>query len=130
MKKMVFPLALGLLALNQFVLPRWVGPAMGDMAANFVFILIRIFVYLGIALILTRFFSFRRFQSLSAVALLLAIEHFGFRVFLLLSDYRDNPAAFSEGLSGPLFGLAMSYMIGLPLILLVAFLGTALGHRR
>lgn len=120
-------LALAILAANQFVVARAVGGWASETAANYVYVLVRILVFFGLALLLTRWTGFRRFRALSAVGLLVAVEHIGFRLILVLQDYRANPAEYAEGLTGPIFGLMMSYIIGLPVVLLIAFLGTSLG---
>ena len=128
--RVLWILALLVLGANQFIASRWVGAWAGEGAANSVYILVRILVFFGLSVLLTRVSGFKRFQAMSALAILVAVEHIGFRLVLILQDYRANPAEYAQGLSGPLFGLFMSYIIGLPVILLIGFLGTSLGLRR
>jgi hypothetical protein len=128
--RVLWPLSLLLLAANRFLIGPVVGTSAGEVAGNTVFVFIRVVVFFLLALLLTRFSDFRRFRALSAVGLLVAVEHIGFNLVTILSSFRANPADYPDGLSGPLFGLFMSYMIGLPIILLIAFLGTALGSRK
>lgn len=128
--RVLWALALVVLAANRFLIGPAVGASAGEMTGNTVFVFIRVVVFFLLALLLTRFSDFRRFRALSGVGLLVAFEHIGFNLVTILSSYRANPADYPEGLAGPLYGLFMSYMIGLPIILLIAFLGTALGSRK
>jgi len=117
----------GVLAVNRISLSPAVGAVWGELAGNGVFILVRMLSYFLLALLLARVAGFTRFRAISAVALLVAVEHLGFNLVSLFSSYRSNPADYPEGLAGPLFGLFMSYMIALPVVLLVALVGHLLG---
>jgi hypothetical protein len=128
--RVLWILSLLLLAANRFLIGPAVGASAGEVTGNMVFVFIRVVVFFLLALLLTRVSGFRRFRALSAVGLLVAVEHIGFNLVMILSSFRSNPADYPQGLSGPLFGLFMSYMIGLPIILLIAFFGTALGSRK
>jgi hypothetical protein len=97
--------------------------------ANFTYVLGRVLVFFAFALLLGRGSSLRRFQALSAVSLLVALEHLGFRLVLILQDFKANPGEYAQGLGGPLFGLLMSYIMGLPVVLLIALAGHTLGRK-
>ncbi len=123
-------LALLVLAANRFLISPRVGALAGESVGNYVFILSRVLIFFLVAVLLTRLSGFRRFQTLSAVGLLVAVEHLGFNLATILMTARSDPSQYPEGLGGPLFGLFMSYMVGLPMVLLIAFFGTALGGRK
>ncbi|NDD92940.1 hypothetical protein EBZ37_12755 [bacterium] len=83
-----------------------------------------------LSVLLVRLSGFPRFRVFSALGILVAFEHVGFNLISLLGAYGTDPGQIPEGLSKPLFGLFMSYMFGLPVVLLIGFLGSSLGSRR
>ena len=120
----------GVLAVNRFWLSPAVGATYGAIPGNTTFVFVRVSSFFILSVLLARLAGFQRFRTISALALLVALEHLGFNLMGILSGYRANPSEYPEGLSGPLFGLTVSYMMGLPFILLIGFLGHALGQRK
>jgi hypothetical protein len=124
--------ALGLLLLggNLLALPLLVTQLAGDGWAMGIYAAGRFAVVLLLGLGWMAYSNLRRSEALWGVAFLILAEQFLFRGGSLLYDAYRHPEGWAgASLSGVSFGLLMSYLIFLPVILIVAWLGTEIGTK-
>jgi hypothetical protein len=131
MLNLTFLTALGTLEFGLFV----VGPLLQNRAgpgpANVFYILLRVLVIGTFA-----YFSVRRdkralFGTLSMTGFLIFLDQVVFKSIWLMIEIKKNPSLW-EGVDpkGAIFNSAFSYVVSLPMVLLLAFLGAMLALRK
>ncbi len=113
---LVFFVAIGLQGLWRLVLEPMARLGMGESAANFLFVALRVGVMVGLPLMLAWGCRFSRFGALAATALATLIESVGFTVLSL----PEAPA---------LTLLLQVFILNLPIVLLFGLAGYELGRR-
>lgn len=123
-----FLISLGLLASGLF----WVGPHLqnsaGQDTANIFYIALRVAVIAIFSFLAVWKYEKNTYHAMSFTGLLVFTDQVGLKSIYFLTQFKTHPADW-EGvtLSAVLFNSAFSYIVFLPLILLIAFLGSALG---
>ncbi len=119
--------SLGILALQYFV----IGPKItGNGAAVAVLMITRIVIGIGLGYLLTRAAARNRFQSVSSVALIFLIDQVAFKGLWAIQNQKLHPELWDElSRQALVSGLASGFVSFMPVILVVAFVGTELGIR-
>jgi hypothetical protein len=110
----------------------FVGPvAQGSMSpelANALYVALRVLVMLAFSFIAVRRFHKNMYHALSFTGLLIFIDHVGVRSLWLAWQYRQNPASWEgAGLFAVLYNNAFAYIVFLPAIMMVSFVGASIG---
>lgn len=113
-----------ILALNAFFLAPFLISKFDIATANIGYGSVRLAAYIVFSYLCARVYSHGRYQLMGATAFLAFVDQVVFKSILLWIDYQKNPAEWADHFSGALFGSAMGYMVFLPIILLLAFLGS------
>jgi hypothetical protein len=116
---LVFFAAVGLQGLWRLVLEPMAQTSLGGNLGNFIYVLLRVGVILGLPLVLAWGCGFSRFGALAATALATLIESVGFQA-LTLSD---------PGEGSVVLGLLTAFMFNLPIVLLFGLAGYEMGRR-
>lgn len=124
-------LALVLFALNVFVLAPAVAENSGAPTAQAVYMITRVVLIVALSFSLTKFAGKRRAQVFASVGLLAFLDQVVFKGILLFQDIRANPAAW-QGVTDAavVVNLMMGFMVFLPIILLLAMVGSVLTELR
>lgn len=131
MLAITFFIALGILELGLFV----VGPALQNgvspAAGNAFYIVLRLVTILGFSFVCVRKHKRSFYGALSMTGFLLFLDQVVFKSLWLVHEIKKNPAAW-EGIDpkSAVYNSAFSYIVSLPIILLLAFLGALLALRR
>ena len=117
------------LAANLFLIGPVVSARISEVAGNAAFIIIRVVTLLGFAALLAALHGKTRLQIIGLTLLLELVDQGIFKTILLLYSWRMQPTQW-EGLSldGMIFGNFMSYLVFLPAILILSFVGAEIGH--
>lgn len=118
----ILALAVAISALNLFVLSPGMGQLAGPLAANLVYMLIRVAVIGGVAFVMTRKFGRKRFQAIAAASFVAFIDHAVLKALLAMDQLRAEPGLM-------VFGLLKAFVANFPIIMIVAFLGAEAGTR-
>jgi hypothetical protein len=135
-----FFVSLACLAVGLF----WAGPHLETSsslaAANTFYILLRVLIIGFFSFLCVWRYNRNTYHALSYTGLLIFMDQVGLKSIWFLTQFKTHPADWPT--SGPdavtpwvvLFNNAFAYIVFLPLVLLIAFLGSALGmylkHRR
>jgi hypothetical protein len=96
--------------------------------ANLIFVLLRILVMLAFSFIAVRRFHKNIYHALSFTGLLIFVDHIGVHSLWLTWQYRQNPASWDNaGVMTVLYNNAFAYIVFLPAIMMVSFLGASIG---
>lgn len=128
---LTFLSALGILELGLFVIGPALQNSMGPGAANLVYILMRVIAIAGMSFFAMHHFRGNLFKSLSLTGFLMFLDQVLFKSLWLSFEFKNNPKAW-EGveLSSAIYNSAFSYIVSLPIILLIGFLGAMIAMRK
>ena len=126
-----FITSLAVLELGLFVFGPLLQNSFGPGPANIFYILLRVVTILVFSYLTVRKHGRDFYGALSFTGLLIFIDQVGFKSLWLWLEIRKNPAAW-EGvdLKTALYNSAFSYVVSLPVILLLAFVGALLASRK
>lgn len=130
----VFGLCGGLLvifAINLFLLEGWMRTAIGPLAAQYVYIAIRVLGLGALAHGLTRYAFRNRFQVISTVLLVGFIDQVFIKGLRIKQDILANPGNWTgfEPTNAAIFvNMATGYLFFIPVVLIVSFLGMFSTH--
>lgn len=119
--------SLAILALQYFV----IGPNIRENGlAVAVYMGTRVLIGVGLGYLLTRYAERNRFQSVSSVVLVFLVDQVAFKGLWALQNQKVHPELW-DNLSGDALvsGLASGFVSFMPVILVIAFVGTELGLR-
>jgi hypothetical protein len=124
----LFLAAVALLGVNLFYLSPEMGKRVGELTGNNVYITVRLVTLFGFSFLTSWLAEKPRIFVIRKAAFLVLIDQIVFKAIFLLQQFQSSPQNW-EGVdhSGVLFSLAMSYVMTLPIIVLIAFMGTELG---
>lgn len=110
----------------------FVGPvAQGTFSpetANVIFVLLRIAVMLAFSFIAVRRFQKNTYHALSFTGLLIFVDHIGVHSLWLAWQFRQNPGNWQGlDLMTILYNNAFAYIVFLPAIMMISFLGASAG---
>jgi uncharacterized membrane protein YuzA (DUF378 family) len=117
---------LALFALNLFVLQPLIATGIGPRAAQMIYILIRVAGMIGLAYGLAKNAKRNRFQTVSTVLLVGAIDQVLLKGLWIKRDMGIHPADWAgfEPVNSVIFlNMAMGYLFFIPIILILAFVG-------
>ncbi len=124
----LFGLAVTTLALNTYVIGRLILPH-SEIAANTVFILVRVGTLLGFSFALAYWLGRGRWEIVRLGALLEFLDRGIFGGSLILNDYFTNKAAWlGASVVQPLFVIGWSFMIISPVFIILCLLGSVAGQ--
>ena len=116
---------MGLLAANLLWLPTLITERTGEGAALGIYAVLRFLIVLTLAFCWVFWAGLRRGQALSGAGTLILAEQFLFRGGSLLYDAYLNPQSWSgASIAAISFSLLMGFLVFLPLVLIVAWMGT------
>jgi hypothetical protein len=123
-----FLISLGCLATGLF----WAGPHLeasaNPEAANTFYILLRVLIIAFFSFLAVWRYNKNTYHALSFTGLLIFVDQVGLRSIWFLTQFKTHPTDWQDvTLSTVLFNSAFSYIVFLPVVLLIAFLGSALG---
>jgi hypothetical protein len=124
---LTFLIALALLETGLFV----IGPVLQNWGntnlANGFYILLRVVTIVGFSFLLVRKHRHEIYGALSLTGLLIFIDQVIFKSLWIVLEMKRDPAAW-QGVDtkAALFNSAFSYIVSLPVILLLAFIGSML----
>ncbi len=117
-----------LLAANLLWLPAFLTARIGDGAALGIHAALRFLIVLSLALGWVTLSGLRRSQALWGAGFIILAEQFFLKGGSLLYDAMINPEGWvGASASGIIFGLLMGTVVFLPVVLIVAWLGTEFG---
>jgi hypothetical protein len=128
-----FLISIGLLAGGLF----WIGPHLQSSvsldAANGFYIVLRVLIIAVFSFLAVWRYEKNTYHALSFTGLLVFVDQVGLKSIYFLTQFKSHPADWPQ--TGPdavtlgavLFNSAFSYIVFLPLVLLIAFLGSSLG---
>jgi hypothetical protein len=100
----------------------------GDMAGQGVSMILRIVTWVGFAFGLSRVHQKTRLQIIRLTALLVFVDQCLLKSIAVVYDYRTRPGLWQNTpLDGAIFATFMGYLVFLPIIIILAFLGAELG---
>ena len=109
--------AVAVLAVEYFGVQPLLERLAGEVPGALVYVVFRAFVFVAVAYALTRWAGRNRFQALTSVMMVGVVDQVIFK-FLALSG---SSAEVSAGIR--LYGLAVGYVVFIPILLLFALLG-------
>jgi hypothetical protein len=123
-----FFVALGALAAGLFGIGPLLQNSSGSGAANAFYILLRVLVILGFSFVAVRRYQKNAYQALSLAGLLIFVDQVLLRSIWFVLQFKYNPGEW-EGvdLKTAIFNSAFSYLVFLPVVLLLAFIGVSVG---
>jgi hypothetical protein len=121
-----FTVALGFLAGGLF----WVGPhlqaSVSEGAANIFYIALRVLVIAIFSFVAVRRYGKNTYHALSFAGLLIFLDQVGLRSIWFAIQFHNHPADWKDvTLGAVLFNSAFSYIVFLPLVIMIAFAGAA-----
>jgi len=117
-------LALGILGLNLFVVGPWVSSQLGEGAGNILYVILRVAVIIGLSFFLVHRVGKGRFQAMTLTAVLMLMDQVGFKALWLKQQMMAQPDLWKDvDFSSAVFGLLMSYVFFVPMVLLFAWIG-------
>jgi hypothetical protein len=128
-----FILSLGCLAGGLFSVGPYLQNSVSPEVANTFYILLRVLVIALFSFLAVYKYEKNTYHALSFTGLLIFADQVGLKSIFFLTQFKMHPADWPQTgpdavtLSAVLFNNAFSYVVFLPLILLIAFLGSALG---
>jgi hypothetical protein len=122
-----FLVSLGCLAAGLFSIGPYLQNSVSPEVANTFYILLRVLVIGLFSFLAVYKYNKKTIHALSFTGLLIFADQVGLKSIYFLTQFKTHPADW-EGVtpSAVLFNNAFSYIVFLPLILLIAFLGSAL----
>lgn len=128
---LTFLVSLVVLELGLFVFGPLLQNSVGPVGANVFYVLLRVFTILVFSYLCVRRHKRSNYEALSLTGLLIFIDQVGFKSLWLWMEMKRNPAAW-EGISlqVALYNSAFSYVVSLPVILLLAFVGALAASRK
>jgi hypothetical protein len=123
-----FLISLGCLAGGLFSVGPYLQNSVSPAAANTFYIVLRVLIIGLFSFLAVWKYKKNTYHALSFTGLLVFADQVGLKSIYFLTQFKTHPADW-EGvtLSAVLFNNAFSYVVFLPLILLIGFLGSALG---
>ncbi len=123
-----FLISLGCLAGGLFSVGPYLQNSVSPEAANTFYIVLRVLIIGLFSFLSVWKYKKNTYHALSFTGLLIFADQVVLKSIYFLTQFKTHPADW-EGvtLSAVLFNNAFSYVVFLPLILLIAFLGSALG---
>jgi hypothetical protein len=114
-----------ILGVNLFVLCPWITERFGSLAGNGTYIGVRLATLLGFSAIAYQIGISRRPAIIRAAIFLLFLEQVAFKSVYMSADFRAHPQGW-EGVDhrAALFSLVMSFVVSVPFLILIAFVGT------
>lgn len=122
--------SLTILALSLFVVTPFLNRVFGETTGNSAFMILRLVGWMAIGFVFTRWVKRTRFQAIMATVIIGMIDSVVFKGIALLQDrqiHPDNWAGIEP--STLLFGLAMSSVLFLPIVLMLSFMGCLIGAK-
>jgi hypothetical protein len=119
--------ALCLLAFNLFVMSPYISRRFGDLVGNGTYVGLRMLTIMGFSFLMSYLFESKRLPVIRSTTFLVFVDQVILKGFFLWNESRISPQAW-EGMDYPstVFALLVSYVISIPLIVIVAFAGTEL----
>lgn len=111
-----------LLAFNLFVMTPMLIQSWSQGGASFLYLAVRVLVFIGLAFGLTRFGMRTRYQTISTVMLIALIDQVVFKALTLMSDL---PEGITFGTM--IIGIGTGFMFFSPVVFILGFLGVELG---
>ncbi len=131
MPGLTFLAALTVLELGLFVFGPLLQKISGPVGANVFYILLRVVTIVVFGYVCVSRHKKNFYGALSLTGLLIFLDQVVFKSIWLWSEMKRDPVAW-EGvtLSAALFNSAFSYIVSLPVIMLLAFVGALLASKR
>jgi hypothetical protein len=119
--------ALTLLGLNLFLISPILSEKFGSVLGNGVYIGIRLGVIVFFSFLINLKTEIKRLAVIRFTTFLVFIEQTAFKAIYLYLDFMNHPQNWvGIDQNAAIFGTLMSYVVSVPLIVILAFLGTEL----
>ena len=125
-----FVSSLTILALSLFVITPFLNRHWGETTGNSAFMILRLFGWMAIGFAFTRWVKSTRFQAIMATVMIGMFDSVVFKGIGLLHDRHVHPDHW-VGIEPftMVFGLAMSSVLFLPIVLMLSFMGCLIGAK-
>lgn len=122
--------ALIILASSLFIITPFLNRLWGEVAGNSAYMILRFIAWMALGYTFTRWAKRSRFQAIITTVIISMIDSVVFKGIALLHDRRLHPENWT-GIepSTLLFGLSMSSVLFLPIVLMLSFMGCLIGTK-